>query len=86
MFSLSSKVLEWFRSYLEQRSQKVSIHGILSDFQLVLSGVAQGSILGTSVSQCIPVLLGSLRSDMGLNSTCMLMTHTCIYHWILIMS
>jgi len=37
-------------------------------------------------SQCIPVLLGSLRSDMGLNMTCMLMTYSCIYHLILTMS
>jgi len=37
-------------------------------------------------SQCIPILLGSLCSDMGLNITCMLMTHSCIYHWILKMS
>ena len=46
MFGLSGKVLEWFQSYLEQRSQRVSVHGILSDIQLVFSGVPQGSVLG----------------------------------------
>ena len=30
MLGLSSKVLEWFRSYLEQSSQRVSVRGILS--------------------------------------------------------
>ena len=38
MFGLSGRVLESFRSYLEQRSQRVSVHGILSDIQFLLSG------------------------------------------------
>jgi len=28
MLGLSGKVLQWFRSYLEQHSQRVSVHGI----------------------------------------------------------
>jgi len=38
MFGLSGRVFEWFRSYLEQRSQRVSVHGFLSDIQFLLSG------------------------------------------------
>jgi hypothetical protein len=39
MFDLAGKVLEWFQFYLEQRSQRLSVHGILSDVQFLLSGV-----------------------------------------------
>jgi len=49
IFCLSSRVLEWFRYYLEQRSQKVSVRGILSDIQFLLSGVPQCSGLGPLV-------------------------------------
>ena len=49
MFGVSGKVLEWFISCLEQCSQRVSVHGILSDIQFVLSGVPQGSVLGLLV-------------------------------------
>jgi len=84
MFGQSGKVLQWFRPYLEQRSQRV--HGILPDMRFLLSDVPQSSVLGPLVSQCIPVLLGSVRSDMWLNITCMLMTHSYIYHWFLTIS
>jgi hypothetical protein len=64
MFGLSDKEHEWFRSYMEQLSQRECAHGI---YQLLLSGVPPSSVLGALVSLSIPVLLGSLSSDMGLN-------------------
>ena len=79
MFDLSGKVLKWLRSYLEHCSQRVSVHGILSDIQFLLYGVPQDSIIDSLVFTINTVLLESLRSDMGLHITCMLMIHSCIY-------
>jgi len=45
MFGLSGKVLEWFRSYPEQRSQRVFVHGILSAIQFLLSDVPHSSVV-----------------------------------------
>ena len=50
-FNLSNKVLEWFQSYLEQRSQTVYVHGILSDVRFLLSGVPLNSVLGPLVTK-----------------------------------
>ena len=84
-FDLSGKVLGWFRSYLEHHSQRVSVHGILSDVQFLLSGVPNDSFFVLFFSQCIFILLELMRSDMTLNIICK-MTHSYIYHWILTMS
>ena len=64
----------------------VSVCGILSDIQHLICGVPQGSVLVPLVSQFIPVLLRLLRSDMGLNISCIVMTHSFLYHWILTMN
>jgi len=44
-FGLSGEVLEWFWSYPNQLSQRVSVPGILFDLQFWLSRVPQGSDL-----------------------------------------
>ena len=65
MFGLSWKVLDWFRSYLKQCSQRVSVHGILSDIQFLLSGVPQGSVLGPPVFPMYTRPLGIIEQRYG---------------------
>ena len=45
-YGISGSLLQWFRSYLNDRYQLVALDGILSDWLLVTSGVPQGSVLG----------------------------------------
>ena len=42
-FGIGGIVLEWFKSYLSNRSQRVKIGSILSDAKKLLFGVPQGS-------------------------------------------
>ena len=45
-FGVCGKVLDWFASYLSNRSQKVTVDGVLSDRFGIDFGVPQGSCLG----------------------------------------
>ena len=45
-FGIRGKVLEWFSSYLMDRSQRISFNGCVSDSFPLPQGVPQGSCLG----------------------------------------
>ena len=48
-FGNKGKALDWFRSYLIERSQLVNINGSRSDVHKVTCGAPQGSVLGAIV-------------------------------------
>ena len=43
---IQSKTLDWFKSYLTNRTQRCSVNGCLSDLTTLKCGVPQGTILG----------------------------------------
>ena len=43
---MTPEVLKWFHSYLYGRSQRVKVNGSLSPYEVILTGVPQGSLLG----------------------------------------
>ena len=43
---IQGKILDWFKSYLTNRTQRRSVNGCLSDFTSLKCGVPQGTILG----------------------------------------
>ena len=45
-YGIRGTALNWFKSYLTDRAQKVSINGQLSNSNKIKSGVPQGSVLG----------------------------------------
>ena len=45
-YGITENSLQWFKSYLEDRSQAVNINSTLSDFRHIDIGIPQGPILG----------------------------------------
>ena len=55
-FGIKDKALAWITAFLDDRRQKVSVHGEQSNWCSVLSGIPQGSVLG-------PILFPMFVSD-----------------------
>ena len=45
-YGIDGKILEWIKSFLQNRTQSVKVNGIFSNVASVKSGVPQGSVLG----------------------------------------
>ena len=45
-YGITGKLLDWIRSFLQGRKQRVTLDGANSSWTDVLSGVPQGSVLG----------------------------------------
>ena len=50
---INEKELEWFKSYLQGRSQFVSCGGVESERRLIAHGVPQGSVLGVTRTRSV---------------------------------
>ena len=57
---IKGKVLNWFRSYLSNRTSRVSINGILSEPTELKYGVPQGSIVGPTAFSLYVLPLGNI--------------------------
>lgn len=67
---LSGTVLEWFRSYLSQRTFCVSIDDCVSSTAPLSCGVPQGSVLGPLLFSLYLLPLGSIFRKHGISFHC----------------
>ena len=66
-FGITATCLAWFESYLENRSQRIQMHGRLSAERPGVFGVPQGSVLGPLMFICYTAALGDIARRYGIN-------------------
>lgn len=64
---VTGSALEWFRSYLRNRTQKVNINGVHSEARTLEYGVPQGSVLGPQMYSDYTTPVGDIIRKHGLN-------------------
>lgn len=73
IYGLSDDSLNWFSSYLLNRSQRVSVNNVLSQHKSILYGVPQGSILGPLMFLMfindLPLYTNDVTTDMYADDT-----------------
>ena len=74
-YGITGDALDWFRSYLTGRIQRVVIEDTVSGDQVLGFGVPQGSVLVRKFIACTPNLLVTSFSSMDCLITLMQMTH-----------
>ena len=75
-YGLSENTLKLMKSYLTNRKQCVKLGSIKSDFEAILKGVPQGSILGPVLFNILLITFFLLLSLV----VCIIMQMTLLYH------
>ena len=70
LYGVDGEALNWFKSYLNSRRQRVSIDNVNSDYHLIKYGVPQGSVLGARLYTLYTYPLSNIIADHGLCYHC----------------
>ena len=79
LYGIKNETLLWFKSYLSQRQQQVSINNTRSGFKPISCGVPQGSILGPLLFLLfindLPLFTSNVLTDMYADDTTLYFIH-----------